>query len=352
MENELIQANSAVEKITFSAENISLIKSQICPKATDSELKLFLYQCQRTGLDPLTRQIYAIHRKQGQVEKMTIQTSIDGFRVIAERSGVYAGQDKPLFGDMMEITYTSTEWQNGQRKDISKTRLVPEFAEVTVFKFHNNIRYAAATGIAFWDEYYPGATQGAMWHKMPHTMLSKCAESVALRKAFPQDLSGLYTADEMAAATEDITHEEVSEVNNPAPTAEQEKLFTTTTTAKDEKPWLDQNSKKYDLVVERLKNKSTTLSQVAQFFKLNKQVRAELEAIVSGGIPQTGEGAIDTATRNNILAMWRNEVNSIHSVAALNAYYRDNKDSIKDHEDIIEIFEQRNKEIEESEKKN
>jgi hypothetical protein len=48
-----------------------------------------------------------------------------------------------------------------------------------------------------------------------------------------------------------------------------------------EKPWLDRNSKKYDLVVERLKNKTTTLSQVAQFFKLNKEVRSELQSIVN-----------------------------------------------------------------------
>src|SRR4051794_35451555 len=48
-----------------------------------------------------------------------------------------------------------------------------------------------------------------------------------------------------------------------------------------EKPWLDKNSKKYDLVIERLKNKSTTLSQVAQYFKLNKEVRAELQQIIN-----------------------------------------------------------------------
>src|SRR5205085_8093826 len=48
-----------------------------------------------------------------------------------------------------------------------------------------------------------------------------------------------------------------------------------------EKPWIDKNSKKYGVVVERLKNKTTTLSQVAQFFKLNKEVRAELQSIIN-----------------------------------------------------------------------
>jgi phage recombination protein Bet len=146
-----------------------LIKKQIAPNANDNELKLFLYQAQRTGLDPLTRQIYCIHRG----GKMTIQTSIDGFRVIAERSGDYAGQDEPIFTEV-------------DGKIIS--------CKITVYRFKGEIRYPAAVGVAYLSEYNAG---GPMWTKMPHTMISKCAEAVALRKAYPQDLSGLYTGEEM-----------------------------------------------------------------------------------------------------------------------------------------------------------
>jgi len=166
--------NTQLAKISYTEDQVKLIKSQVAPNATDSELQMFLYQCKRTGLDALTRQIYCIHRG----GKMTIQTSIDGFRVIAERSGDYAGQDEPIFNE-----------QDG--KIIS--------CKVTVYRFKGDLRYPAAVGVAYMAEYNAGNT---MWNKMPHTMLAKCAEALALRKAYPQDLSGLYTTDEMMQVEE------------------------------------------------------------------------------------------------------------------------------------------------------
>jgi phage recombination protein Bet len=193
-------------QITFSEEQVTLIKRQIAPKATDDELKLFLYQANRTGLDPLTRQIYCIHRKSKDAngnwtDKMTIQTSIDGFRVIAERSGDYGGQSEP------EFIYNDS-------------KLIA--CKVTVFRFRGEQRYPAAVGVAYWDEYVQTNNEGkpmGLWAKMKHTMLSKVAEALALRKAYPQDLSGLYTTEEMqqagngeaAPATVDQPHTEVTE---------------------------------------------------------------------------------------------------------------------------------------------
>lgn len=162
-------------KIEFNDDTVKLIKNTIAKDASDDELKLFLYQCTRTGLDPMTRQIYFMKR----AGKVTIQTSIDGFRVIAERSGDYAGQDEPLFEE-------------------SDNKLIK--ATVKVYRFKGDVRYCAAVGVAYWSEYCPQQGQDFMWKKMPHTMLSKVAEALALRKAYPQDLSGLYTNDEMDQA--------------------------------------------------------------------------------------------------------------------------------------------------------
>ena len=169
---------------TYTTEQLQLIKDTVAKGATDDELRLFLYTAKRTGLDPLTRQIHFIKRYDGQLRREvgTPQTGIDGFRVIAERSGEYAGQDAPVF------TYT----EDG---DVDS-------ATVTVYRFLHGER-VAISATAFFEEYMQTTKEGIpnrMWSKMPRSQLAKCAEALALRKAFPQDLSGVYTFDEMAQA--------------------------------------------------------------------------------------------------------------------------------------------------------
>lgn len=180
------------ELVVWSDEQVNLIKSQIAPKATDDELALFLQVCAKTGLDPFSRQIYAIHREVSEKQpngswlkkqKMTIQTSIDGFRVIAERSGDYEGQ-------------TPKQWcgPDGQWLDVWLASSNPAAARVGVYRhgFREPL-YAVAT----WREY--ASDTSPMWKKMGPHMLAKCAESLALRGAYPADLSGLYTTDEYPA---------------------------------------------------------------------------------------------------------------------------------------------------------
>jgi phage recombination protein Bet len=166
---------------------LKLVKEQLLGnKLTEEDLKLFLYVCNRTGLDPLTNQIYAVPRWDSKLgrEKMCIQTGIDGFRLVAQRSGQYAGQDDVIF----------------EPEDESTT--YPTRAKVTVYRMVEGEK-VPVSATARWSEYAQTKKNGEptmMWKKMPYTMLGKCAESLALRKAFPNELSGLYTDTEMAQA--------------------------------------------------------------------------------------------------------------------------------------------------------
>lgn len=165
-------------EIIFTEEHVKLIKNSVAKDLTEVEFQLFMMMAKRSRLDPLLKQMSAIVFNKENKDRRSVSyiTNIDGFRVIAGRTGHMGGSDAPAY-DIDAKGYlkscTVTVYRNDAGKGFSAT--------------------------AFFAEYNTGRN---LWAKMPKTMIAKCAEALALRKAFPQDLSGIYTTEEMDQASE------------------------------------------------------------------------------------------------------------------------------------------------------
>lgn len=190
---------TTIEGVEFTREQIDLIKTTIAKDATDAELELFLWTCKRLRLDPFGRQIYFIKRSSGDDsggKEGRAQVSIDGFRLVAERTGEYQGQTPP---EWARVTFVDgaplIEWF-----PVWPFSDPPHSARVGIYR--RGFR-EPMYGVARFDAYKVTKSGGAlnrMWSKMGPEMLAKCAEALGLRKAFPQELSGVYTTDEMGQA--------------------------------------------------------------------------------------------------------------------------------------------------------
>jgi phage recombination protein Bet len=172
---------------------VELLKRTVAKGTSDDEFALFLWVARKHHLDPMTRQLHCVVRwnsslinangtKGGNV--MTIQIGIDGYRTLAARHADYGGIDEP------EIEYEEY-----------KDQKVLKLARIRVWKkgFEH-----PTVGVARWAEYCPGPPNDFMWKKMPHGQLAKCAEALALRKAWP-DLSDIYTDEEMEQSNVDFS---------------------------------------------------------------------------------------------------------------------------------------------------
>lgn len=183
MKNELaVRDQQAL--VVATQQQMALLKNTLADGLSDDEFKLYVAVCNRTRLDPFAKQIHAVKRG----GKLVIQTGIDGFRLTAQRSGEYEGQTAP-------------EWcsTDGVWLDVWTDDKPPHAARVGIYRkgFREPVY-----GVALYRGYVQRHNGEPMlrWASDPAGMLAKCAEALAIRKAFPQELSGLYADVEMAQA--------------------------------------------------------------------------------------------------------------------------------------------------------
>jgi phage recombination protein Bet len=213
----------------YTTAQIKLIKDTVAKDTNPMEFDLFITVAQRAGLDPFRKQIYALVFNKDKADKrnMSIITGIDGFRVIAARSGRY----RP---DEDEATY---EYDPALRGPLNPLGIVKATVRIHIADAQKAGGWKPVTGWAYWDEFAPIKDEWAEneqgkwkptgkqtldttgnWARMPRVMIAKCAEAQALRKAFPEDLSGLYETAELdrAQAAEMSPSEMIGQLNTDA----------------------------------------------------------------------------------------------------------------------------------------
>lgn len=186
-----IDQNFVMETGELSPDALSTLKATIARGTTDQEFALFLHVCKTRRVDPFGKLIYPVKRydKTMGTEVMSLQSSIDYFRLAAERTGKYAGQLGP-------------QWcgPDGVWVDVWLQKNPPAAARVAALRM--DFKEPLWT-VALWENYCQRDRNGSptrFWANMGPLMIAKCAEALALRRAFPEDLAGLYTADEMQHA--------------------------------------------------------------------------------------------------------------------------------------------------------
>jgi phage recombination protein Bet len=164
-------SNALSVQADLTPEQMRLVTEVIAKNATPDELKLFLYRCKSLGLDPLKPgQIYFIKYGSG---PGTIVVGIEGFRAKANRTGKLSGIKRGALRDEKGVCVGA--WAEVYRSDWQH----PAREEVPLSEYNTN---------------------RGNWQKMPETMIKKVAEAAALRMAFPDDLGGVYTQEEMEQA--------------------------------------------------------------------------------------------------------------------------------------------------------
>ncbi len=191
------------EKFGIDKGQWNVLTEAIFPNAqTPDSIALVLNYCKANKLDVFKKCVHIVPIWDKNKKKMveTIWPGIGLLRTVASRTGVYAGRDATVFGELMTTSWPHYIWKDKKKVEMPDVKVTyPEFAQITVYKIVKGVRCAFVGPNVYWEEIFAGYSSGApnmMWQKRPKGQLDKCAEAAALRPAFPEELGDEFTSDE------------------------------------------------------------------------------------------------------------------------------------------------------------
>lgn len=178
-----VKASEKLPERRYTSQDLAALRSTVTKGATDEEIHYFIQYCRARQLDPFAGQVHFVKRQDG----VSFQMGVHGKRAVAERTKRHMGEDDPLWYDDR-----TREWVSFWDRDYH-----PYAAKVVIYKLMPDNQVKPITGIAKWNEYYPGDTKGFMYNKMPSFMLAKDAASQAYQRGYPELLGGIYDEGEV-----------------------------------------------------------------------------------------------------------------------------------------------------------
>ncbi|WP_278976723.1 phage recombination protein Bet [Oligella urethralis] len=176
--------------LDISRYAMSALRNSVFPGASDESIYMAAQYCAARKLDIFKKPIHIVPLSvrdsiTGKYEtRDVIMPGIYELRTTAFRTGEMAGIDEPIFGEEKKIKGVDA----------------PEWCKVTVYRVVNGVRYAFSH-VEYFEEAAATKNNGelnSMWTKRPRGQLAKCAEAGALRKAFPDEMGGIMTSDEIS----------------------------------------------------------------------------------------------------------------------------------------------------------
>lgn len=176
----------------MTTNNLELLYETDYSYLTEKEFAFFVAFCEEKGINPWLRHIRPerVHNETTGRKEIRMICTIDALRVIALNTGQFQGRTGP-----------SWSGPDGAWVDLWTNKEPPFAALVGVHRAGFRL---PTLGTALWAAYCPVVQDrdgrpipAPFWERMGYFMLAKCAEAIALRAAFPEKLSGLYTPDEM-----------------------------------------------------------------------------------------------------------------------------------------------------------
>ena len=128
----------------YNPRDLALIRRTVAIDTTDDEFALFIHWARSLRLDPLRRQVHALvfNKNEPKKRRLSLVTSIEGFRAIAARTGNY----RP---DENEPVFISDE---ALKSETNPASLVS--CSVRVWQ-HSHTQWFPITGVSRWDEFAP-----------------------------------------------------------------------------------------------------------------------------------------------------------------------------------------------------